>query len=67
MGDGWGAMIGGEISRKLHLHARSMTFEHPVTKKPITVTADLPPHMADTFETFGWTPDLAADDPFEAL
>jgi 23S rRNA pseudouridine955/2504/2580 synthase len=67
MGDGWGAMIGGEISRKLHLHARSMTFEHPVTKKPITVTADLPPHFADTFETFGWTPDLAADDPFEAL
>ncbi|MCK0142595.1 RluA family pseudouridine synthase [Aliiroseovarius sp. F20344] len=67
MGDGWGAMIGGEISRKLHLHARSMTFEHPVTKEPITVTAELPPHMADTFKTFGWTPDLAADDPFEAL
>ncbi|SPF77405.1 Ribosomal large subunit pseudouridine synthase C [Aliiroseovarius pelagivivens] len=67
MGDGWGAMIGGDISRKLHLHARSMTFEHPVTKKPITVTAELPPHMADTFNTFGWTPDLAADDPFEAL
>ncbi|GHF00942.1 pseudouridine synthase [Aliiroseovarius zhejiangensis] len=67
MGDGWGAMIGGEVSRKLHLHARSMTFLHPVTRKPVTVTAPLSDHMADTFKTFGWTEDLAADDPFEAL
>ncbi len=67
LGDGWGAMIGGEVSRKLHLHARSMTFLHPVTQKPVTVTAPLPEHMADTFKTFGWTEDLAADDPFEAL
>lgn len=67
LGDGWGAGIGGEISKKLHLHARSMTFEHPVTKKPVTVTADLPDHIARTFETFGWTEDLAADDPFEGL
>ncbi len=67
LGDGWGAQLGGEISNKLHLHARSMSFEHPATRKPMTVTADLPPHMARTFETFGWTPDLAADDPFETL
>ncbi len=67
MGDGWGAGIGGEISKKLHLHARSMSFEHPVTKQPVTVTAQLPDHIARTFETFGWTEDLAADDPFEGL
>lgn len=67
LGDGWGAQLGGMISNKLHLHARSMTFEHPVTRKLITVTADLPAHMAHTFETLGWTPDLAADDPFESL
>ena len=67
LGDGWGAQIGGEISKKLHLHARSMTFEHPSTRKTITITAELPIHMAQTFDTFGWTPDLAADDPFEAL
>ncbi|MBE1282897.1 MAG: RluA family pseudouridine synthase [Rhodobacteraceae bacterium] len=67
LGDGWGAQMGGIISKKLHLHARSLTFEHPVTKKVITVTADLPDHMAQTFETLGWTPDLAADDPFEDL
>ncbi|WP_121067114.1 RluA family pseudouridine synthase [Chachezhania antarctica] len=63
-GDGWGAQLGGIISRKLHLHARSMTFLHPVTQKPVTVTAPLPPHMAETWETLGWTEDLAADDPF---
>ncbi|MBY6155679.1 RluA family pseudouridine synthase [Vannielia litorea] len=65
MGDGWGAKMGGIISGKLHLHARSMTFLHPVTKQPVTVTAPLPQHMAETFDTFGWTEDLAADDPFE--
>ncbi|MGR3796506.1 RluA family pseudouridine synthase [Vannielia sp. SX4] len=65
MGDGWGAKMGGIISGKLHLHARSMTFLHPVTKQAVTVTAPLPQHMAETFDTFGWTEDLAADDPFE--
>ncbi|WP_158969162.1 RluA family pseudouridine synthase [Chachezhania sediminis] len=65
LGDGWGAQLGGIISRKLHLHARSMTFEHPVTHRAVTVTAPLPPHMAETWETLGWTEDLAADDPFE--
>ncbi|MEW9919810.1 RluA family pseudouridine synthase [Marimonas sp. MJW-29] len=67
LGDGWGAQLGGIISKKLHLHARMMRFEHPETKKVITVTADLPEHMAQTFETFGWTEDLAQEDPFEEL
>jgi hypothetical protein len=31
LGDGWGAQLGGEISRKLHLHARSLTLTHPMT------------------------------------
>ncbi len=65
LGDGWGAQLGGIISKKLHLHARSLTFEHPVTRKPMTVTAPLPEHMAQSWETLGWTEDLAADDPFE--
>ena len=67
LGDGWGAQLGGMISKKLHLHARSMTFEHPVTKRPLTVTAPLPEHMAHSWDTMGWTEDLAADDPFESL
>ncbi len=67
LGDGWGAKVGGLISNKLHLHARSMTFEHPVTGKTVTVTAPLPEHISRTFDTFGWTEDLAADDPFEGI
>ena len=67
LGDGWGAQLGGVISKKLHLHARSLTFEHPETRKALTVTAPLPPHMAQSWDTLGWTEDLAADDPFEAV
>jgi 23S rRNA pseudouridine955/2504/2580 synthase len=67
LGDGWGAQLGGIISKKLHLHARSLTFEHPVTKKQITITADLPEHMKHSWEVFGWDEDMAEDDPFEAI
>jgi len=67
MGDGWGAQLGGIISKKLHLHARMLRFEHPHTRKVITITAPLPDHMAHSWDTFGWTEDLAAEDPFEAL
>jgi 23S rRNA pseudouridine955/2504/2580 synthase len=67
LGDGWGAQLGGIISKKLHLHARMMRFEHPETRKIITVTAELPDHMAHSWETFGWTEDLAQEDPFEEL
>jgi 23S rRNA pseudouridine955/2504/2580 synthase len=66
-GDGWGAQLGGIISRKLHLHARMMRFEHPETKKTVTVTAELPEHMKASWDTFGWTEDLAVEDPFEAM
>lgn len=67
MGDGWGAQLGGIISKKLHLHARMMRFEHPHTRKVITVTAPMPDHMAASWNTFGWTEDLAAEDPFEDI
>ncbi|KIC48091.1 RluA family pseudouridine synthase [Tateyamaria sp. ANG-S1] len=67
LGDGWGAKVGGIISQKLHLHARMMRFEQPETRKVITVTAELPDHMKQSWDTFGWTEDLAAEDPFEAL
>lgn len=66
-GDGWGAQLGGIISKKLHLHARTLRFEHPITRKEISVTAPLPDHMAQSWDTLGWTEDLAADDPFESI
>ena len=65
LGDGWGAQLGGEISKKLHLHARSISFDHPITGKRITLTAPLPDHMARTWKTVGWSAIDAAEDPFE--
>ncbi len=67
LGDGWGAQLGGDISKKLHLHARHLNFEHPVTKKMVSITASLPQHMAHTWKTFQWDLDEVADDPFEEM
>lgn len=67
LGDGWGAQLGGEISRKLHLHSRSLTLKHPVTGAMLTITAPLPPHMQRTWDTFGWHPNDVLADPFEDL
>ncbi len=63
-GDGWGAAIGGDISRKLHLHARSITIEHPITKETLTFTAPLPPHMAQSWKTLDWKEKDVPADPF---
>lgn len=65
LGDGWGAMLGGEISKKLHLHARSISFTHPVTGKRLTITAPLSEHMARTWKTLGFDERDAPLDPFE--
>ena len=65
LGDGWGAMLGGEVSRKLHLHARSLSLRHPVTGRRLHVTAPLPDHMARTWEMFGWRAEDVPADPFE--
>lgn len=64
LGDGWGAQLGGDISRKLHLHARSIRFRHPVTDKDITLTAPLPEHMARSWKTLGWHENDVPADPF---
>lgn len=67
LGDGWGAQLGGEISRKLHLHARSIAFDHPITGKRITLTAPLPDHMKRTWKTVGWSEADAPADPFDEV
>ena len=63
-GDGWGAQIGGDISRKLHLHARSLTIQHPITKAMMTFTAPLPEHMQRTWKTLDWGENDVPADPF---
>ena len=65
LGDGWGAQLGGEVSRKLHLHARSLSFTHPVSGARITVTAPLPPHMERTWKMFDWHASDVPADPFD--
>ena len=65
LGDGWGAQLGGEISRKLHLHARHLSFTHPFTGARITLTAPLPEHMKRTWDTLGWHERDVPVDPFD--
>ncbi|MFO1105560.1 MAG: RluA family pseudouridine synthase [Amaricoccus sp.] len=66
-GEGWGAQLGGGVSRKLHLHARSLSLVHPRTGARLDLTAPLPPHMARTWDLFGWRPQDAPADPFEEM
>ncbi|MCB5409086.1 RluA family pseudouridine synthase [Pseudogemmobacter faecipullorum] len=66
-GDGWGAGMGGDLSRKLHLHARSIGFEHPITKKEMTFTAPLPDHMKRTWKSLDWKEDDVPADPFKTF
>ncbi|MBB5517076.1 23S rRNA pseudouridine955/2504/2580 synthase [Rubricella aquisinus] len=63
-GDGWGAQLGGDVSRKLHLHARSLVIPHPTTDREMTFTAPLPDHMIRTWGLFGWSEKDAPFDPF---
>jgi len=65
LGDGWGAQLGGEISRKLHLHARALRLTHPITGKPLHLVAPLPDHMARTWKSFDWREGDVPEDPFE--
>jgi 23S rRNA pseudouridine955/2504/2580 synthase len=65
LGDGWGAMLGGEVSRKLHLHARSISLVHPITGQRLHLTAPLPDHMIRTWDMLGWEPSDVPGDPFE--
>lgn len=50
------------VAPGLHLHARSIIIPRP-RGKPITVTAPLPWHMKETFETFGFLESEAGTDP----
>ena len=46
------AFLTGGISRKMHLHARRIRIDGP--NGVIDVTADLPPHIAETLGTLGF-------------
>lgn len=54
LGDGWGGGLGGALSRKLHLHAARLSFDHPAKKEKVTISANLPTHMQRTWDVMGW-------------
>ena len=60
------AFLTGGISRKLHLHARRIRIDAPEGGK-IDVSAELPPHFAESLTTLGF--DILAGDsmPVEAV
>lgn len=58
-----GAYLTGSVSKKLHLHARSIRLAHP-SGGDLNVTAPLPRHMAATWALFDFDPNYA-EDPFE--
>jgi 23S rRNA pseudouridine955/2504/2580 synthase len=51
------AFLTGGISRKLHLHARRLVMDAPDGGK-LDVTADLPAHIAESFDLLGFDPEL---------
>lgn len=61
---GQAAFLTGAISRKLHLHSRFISFPHP-DGGMLTVTADLPEHMAASFDFLGFDPSDYEDPDFE--
>jgi 23S rRNA pseudouridine955/2504/2580 synthase len=53
------AFLTGGISRKLHLHARRIRIDAPDGEK-LDVTAELPPHFAESLAMLGFSP-MAGD------
>jgi 23S rRNA pseudouridine955/2504/2580 synthase len=51
------AFLTGAISRKLHLHARRLRIDHPDAGQ-LDVTAELPPHFAESVAALGFDPSL---------
>ena len=63
-GDGWGALLGDQIENKLHLHARSIMFKHPINNEEIIIEANLPDHMEKSWKILGLDRNCAPTNPF---
>jgi 23S rRNA pseudouridine955/2504/2580 synthase len=60
------AFLTGGISRKLHLHARRLVIEHP-DGGTIDIRAELPEHMAETFDTLSFDLERADALPIDPI
>ena len=49
------------IDKRLHLHARRISFPHPSGEGVVDITAPLPDHMARSFAAFGFGEKAASD------
>ncbi|MEL7480362.1 MAG: RluA family pseudouridine synthase, partial [Pseudomonadota bacterium] len=56
------AEVPSGVAPGLHLHARAIVLPRP-NRKPITITAPLPTHIAETFATLGFLEEEAGRDP----
>jgi len=57
------AFLDGAVSKKLHLHARSIEIDHP-DGGTLSVTAELPRHMKESWDMFGFDKNDKSN-PFE--
>lgn len=55
-----------ELPKTMHLHARRLVFQHPVTGKKVDITAPVGPDMKKTFTYFGFDTDDKSD-PFDGV
>lgn len=51
------------LSPRLHLHARRLVIEHPLTGKTLDIAADLPPELKKSWKALGFDP-ACRTDPF---
>jgi 23S rRNA pseudouridine955/2504/2580 synthase len=56
-----GAALPEGVERKLHLHARRISFPHPSGEGVVDVTAPLPDHMKESFALFDFRDGSEAD------
>jgi len=56
--------VPGGVGQGLHLHARTLIVPRP-RGKPVTITAPLPQHMRQTFDTLGFHESEAGTDPMD--
>jgi 23S rRNA pseudouridine955/2504/2580 synthase len=54
-------VFGGIIEKKLHLHARSVSFKHPLSGRGMLLQAPLTDHMLRIWSHFGFDPADAVD------
>jgi len=47
------------VNNKMHLHARKITLPEFLGKKDFTIEADLPGHIKETLDTYGFSPSSA--------